>query len=95
MKIASGYLIGSLLLLVGCASSPVKKLGPNSYVVTCEGDDDMECQEHAWKTCNGAYKTATDDQTGKHLEQVRRGNMVTTEVKKDFKIAFQCEEPKP
>lgn len=94
MKITHECLLGSLLLLIGCASSPVKKLGANSYEVTCEGEDDMDCQEHAWKTCNGAYKSASDDLTGKRIEQVRKGNMVTTQVKKDFRIAFQCEESK-
>ena len=79
-----------LLMMASCAFSPVRKIDGNKYEVTCSGDDDMKCQEHAWRACNGAYDTQKDDQTGKRTELFNQGAMTHARAVKDYKMVFSC-----
>jgi hypothetical protein len=79
-----------LMMMVSCAFNPVRKIAANKYEATCSGDDDMKCQEHAWKACNGSYDTQKDDQTGKRTEIFNQGATMHARAVKDYKLVFSC-----
>ena len=82
--------VPALIALMACASA--KKLGDNHYQVSCKGDDDSQCQEQAWKTCDGAFKTLNDDKTSDKWEY-GESNLpgAMTKVKR-YTLDFQCGE---